>query len=506
MWTEAAKSRAHQSAYRSQEHLPPPATQLRRIRPTSALKAPPPSSRAAPPRPATALRPDQQNVRVLPKPLPGPSTASASCSPCQSSHLSPPPPPPPPPPHVPGNLAPPAAMEVELPARASSSQAKARETPPPSSAASATTASPAEDALLLPGEGVVRRRAVRERFAARSLSFRRDVGHAASETFLLTRLTLTLLRYLGLQMDSSVPSPLLLCSIAHAWFYSRLDLYIPAGTRGLKPVVAFVTGGAWIIGYKGWGALLGRRLAERGILVACIDYRNFPQGTIGDMVEDVSQGISFVCNNIASYGGDPERIYLVGQSAGAHIAACTLVNQAIRECGEDTSTWSVAQLKAYFGISGGYNLLNLVDHFHRRGLYRSVFLSIMEGEESLRKFSPEVMVKDVAVRSAVSLLPRIILFHGTSDCSMPSAESEAFLDALQQRGAKADLFLYEGKTHTDLFLQDPLRGGRDKMLEEIVAVIQNDDPGASAQHLAVPIARRLVPEFMLRLAGRVSPF
>lgn len=46
----------------------------------------------------------------------------------------------------------------------------------------------------------------------------------------------------------------------------------------------------------------------------------------------------------------------------------------------------------------------------------------MEGEESLRKFSPELMVKDVAVRSAVSLLPRIILFHGTSDCSMPSAE------------------------------------------------------------------------------------
>uniref|UniRef100_A0A453SMM0 protein-S-isoprenylcysteine alpha-carbonyl methylesterase n=1 Tax=Aegilops tauschii subsp. strangulata TaxID=200361 RepID=A0A453SMM0_AEGTS len=392
MWAEAAKSRAHQSAYRSQEHLPPPATQLRRIRPTSALKAPPPSSRAAPPRPATALRPDQQNVRALP-----PSfcqvrakhphrvlRARAATSP-----------------HVLGNLAPPAAMEVELPARASSSQAKARETPPPSPAASApaTAASPAEDAPLLPGEGVVRRRAVRERFAARSLSFRRDVGHAASETFLLTRLTLTLLRYLGVgyrwirQFLALCCYALLLMpgfiQVLYYYFFSsqvhrsvvygeqprnRLDLYIPAGTTGLKPVVAFVTGGAWIIGYKGWGALLGRRLAERGILVACIDYRNFPQGTIGDMVEDVSRGISFVCNNIASYGGDPERIYLVGQSAGAHIAACTLVNQAISECGEDTSTWSVVQLKAYFGISGGYNLLNLVDHFHRRGLYRSVFL------------------------------------------------------------------------------------------------------------------------------------
>ncbi|XP_044960377.1 probable isoprenylcysteine alpha-carbonyl methylesterase ICMEL1 isoform X3 [Hordeum vulgare subsp. vulgare] len=498
--------RAHQSASRSLEHPSPPVKQRRRIRPTSALKAPPSSSRAARPRPATALRPDQRYVRVFPtKLLPGPSKASASCSPCQSGHL-------PASPHDLGNLAPPAAMEVELPARASSSQAKAKETPPPSPAASAsaTAAPPAEDAPLLPGEGVVRRRAVRERFAARSLSFRRDVGHAASETFLLTRLTLSLLRYLGIgyrwirQFLALCCYALLLMpgfiQVLYYYFFSsqvhrsvvygeqprnRLDLYIPAGTTGLKPVVAFVTGGAWIIGYKGWGALLGRRLAERGILVACIDYRNFPQGTIGDMVEDVSRGISFVCNNIASYGGDPERIYLVGQSAGAHIAACALINQAIRECGEDTSTWSVAQLKAYFGISGGYNLLNLVDHFHRRGLYRSVFLrqisclllsgyytigtlcfSIMEGEESLRKFSPEVVVKDVAVRSAVSLLPQIILFHGTSDCSMPSAESEAFLAALQQRGAKADLFLYEGKTHTDLFLQsaDVLRRLEDKGL------------------------------------------
>lgn len=100
-------------------------------------------------------------------------------------------------------------MEVELPARASSSQAKARETPPPSPAAPATAASPAEDAPLLPGEGVVRRRAVRERFAARSLSFRRDVGHAASETFLLTRLTLTLLRYLGYPPPIPFPLPTL---------------------------------------------------------------------------------------------------------------------------------------------------------------------------------------------------------------------------------------------------------------------------------------------------------
>lgn len=48
------------------------------------------------------------------------------------------------------------------------------------------------------------------------------------------------------------------------------------------------------------------------------------------------------------------RIYLMGQSAGAHIAACSLVEQAIKEAGEgDSVSWSVSQIKAYFGLSGG---------------------------------------------------------------------------------------------------------------------------------------------------------
>lgn len=271
--------------------------------------------------------------------------------------------------------------------------------------------------------------------------------------------------------------------------------------------MAFVTGGAWIIGYKAWGALLGRRLSERGIIVACIDYRNFPQGTISDMVEDASQGISFVCNNIASFGGDPNRIYLVGQSAGAHIAACTLLDQAIKECGEgENTTWSVSQIKAYFGLSGGYNMLKLVDHFHGRGLYRSIFLSIMEGEEGLKRYSPEVVIKDLPIRHAASLLPQIILFHGTGDYSIPCDASKTFVDALQSVGVQAKLVLYEGKTHTDLFLQDPLRGGRDELVENIVTVIFAGDPLSNTGDVVSTPARRLVPEFMLQLARRISPF
>jgi hypothetical protein len=44
----------------------------------------------------------------------------------------------------------------------------------------------------------------------------------------------------------------------------------------------------------------------------------------------------------------------------------------------------------------------------------------MEGEESLRRFSPEVMVQDPNIGNAVSLLPNMVLFHGTGDYSIPS--------------------------------------------------------------------------------------
>ncbi|PWZ30999.1 putative isoprenylcysteine alpha-carbonyl methylesterase ICME [Zea mays] len=338
-----------------------------------------------------------------------------------------------------------------------------------------------------------------------SSSFREDVGHAASETYLVSRLTFTLLQYLGLgyrwmsQLLSLTIYAIVLMpgfiQVGYYYFFSsqvrrsvvygdqprnRLDLYIPEDNSRPCPVVAFVTGGAWIIG-------------------------NFPQGTIGDMVHDASQGISFVCNNIASHGGDPNQIYLIGQSAGAHIAACALMEQAVKESGGNPVSWSLTQIKAYFGLSGGYNMHNLVDHFHERGLNRSIFLSIMEGEESLSRYSPEIVAKTSSAET-IALLPLVVLMHGTEDYSIPSSSSQTFVDVLQQAGAQARLLLYEGKTHTDIFVQDPLRGGRDPLVEDVLSIIHADDANACQKIALAPTPRRLVFEWQLKLARKISPF
>ena len=96
------------------------------------------------------------------------------------------------------------------------------------------------------------------------------------------------------------------------------------GGRGC-PVVIFVSGGAWIIGYRMWGFLLGLALQRAGVLCVCVDYRNFPQAGMPSMVDDVAAACAWVRNHIGAYGGDPTNLSLVGQSAGAHLTALHLL-------------------------------------------------------------------------------------------------------------------------------------------------------------------------------------
>eukprot|EP00850_Spirogloea_muscicola_P019880 SM000201S05936 [mRNA] locus=s201:253816:258573:- [translate_table: standard] len=302
---------------------------------------------------------------------------------------------------------------------------------------------------------------------------------------------------------------------------NRLDLYLPAMEGGGKPVVIFVTGGAWTIGYKAWGALLGQCLEERGIVVASLDYRNFPQGLVTDMIDDVSAGVQWVLGNIHCYGGDADRVVLVGQSAGAHLSALALVLQAVQEAGTacepkandgssagaDKSLWPASRIQHFIGVSGGYNLMSLVDHLHDRGLHRRFFFSIMGGKEALPTYSPTVVVKSPAFRrAAAALMPPVTLFHGTADYSIPMSNSVEFAERLKDAGVETTFKQVPDKTHTDLILQDPMRGGKDELLDDILAIVHKGDKKAIAEIESAAPRKRLVPELLIRAARRISPF
>ena len=98
----------------------------------------------------------------------------------------------------------------------------------------------------------------------------------------------------------------------------KLDLYVPTGAKEF-PVLLYVHGGAWKNGAKSLYIALGRAFARHGIGVAVINYRLSPAVKHPAHAEDVASAFAWVHGNIAKFGGDPNRIILMGHSAGAHL-------------------------------------------------------------------------------------------------------------------------------------------------------------------------------------------
>ena len=102
---------------------------------------------------------------------------------------------------------------------------------------------------------------------------------------------------------------------------NSLDIYAPEG-KTKCPVVVFIHGGGWQIGDKRSGAQAkGKGFPEQGYVFVSINYRLAPKVKHPVLAQDVAKAIAYVHANIGKYGGDPDRIFVMGHSAGAHLAA-----------------------------------------------------------------------------------------------------------------------------------------------------------------------------------------
>lgn len=292
-----------------------------------------------------------------------------------------------------------------------------------------------------------------------------------------------------------------------------MDMYFPPTSNertGQRPVVVFVTGGAWIIGYKAWGALVARALSRAGVIACLPDYRNYPMGTASDMIADVDLAILWVQRNIGAFGGDPERVFVIGQSAGAHLCAMTVIHRARRvadadlslsECVEgldasDASVQSSSQpflsssgaitaldmsqtpppVRAFIGLSGPYDLRMIVNVFHERGLDKSVLQTIFDA--GLNALSPTACVG--TGEDWVRHLPPIYLIHGGADKTCPVESSLDFAAALIEAGGgmspPVNVRIYEGKSHTDPIIEDLMHEREDHkdFIGDVMQIIENE--------------------------------
>lgn len=294
------------------------------------------------------------------------------------------------------------------------------------------------------------------------------------------------------------------------------------------PVVVFYTGGAWIIGYKMWGSLLARALTAAGIVVVIPDMRNYPWGTVPDMVDDVKQSLQWTFKNISDYGGDPENVVVAGQSAGGHVVMTCLLRMAIKlhtakqsestnaEDGAssqsvDDEMWRPQSIKGFLSLSAPYNLKAMQASFSSHGLDDLLITRIFGNRE--KEYDPYQLVVQCQQENRIlsGLLPPIRIFHGTSDKTAPCHNAEQFAKELNKiigDDNVVPLSLYQGWSHTDPILEGPMDADHRFHRDLFGAVVEwtHSSGQLTWPHDHPAITQRLCPHFLINAGRGCMPF
>jgi acetyl esterase/lipase len=103
-----------------------------------------------------------------------------------------------------------------------------------------------------------------------------------------------------------------------------LDVYCPSHAKDL-PVVLWIHGGGWQTGDKTSVQIKPQAFTDKGFVFVATNYRLLPDVDMGTIVRDIARSIRWVHDHVADFGGDPQRLFIMGHSAGAQLAAlvCT---------------------------------------------------------------------------------------------------------------------------------------------------------------------------------------
>ena len=111
----------------------------------------------------------------------------------------------------------------------------------------------------------------------------------------------------------------------------KLDVYAPKNPEGKSPIVFFIYGGGWNHGDRGDYAFLGNALASRGFVVVIADYRLYPDVKYPDFLEDNAQALKWVQDNIASYGGDTDRLFIAPRQTSQTLFRAGTIGTALAD-------------------------------------------------------------------------------------------------------------------------------------------------------------------------------
>ena len=203
-----------------------------------------------------------------------------------------------------------------------------------------------------------------------------------------------------------------------------LDVYAPQGARN-APTLLFIHGGSWTSGNKDEYKFVGESFARAGYVTAVMSYRLAPQNRYPAYIQDAAQALAFLRKNAGTYGGDPNRLFVSGHSAGAFNAVEVTMNERwLREAGVPRDA-----IRAIVGIAGPYA------YDYRDFPSRNAF---PEGS------NPDVTMPDRHVRADP---PPTLLVVAGNDRTVAPYNAERLEAALRARGGQVTRTVLPGLDH-----------------------------------------------------------
>lgn len=245
-----------------------------------------------------------------------------------------------------------------------------------------------------------------------------------------------------------------------------LDVYSPLHVKN-APVVVFFYGGSWTSGERRWYRYMGDALAEDGVVTFIPDYRKYPQVRFPAFVTDAARAVAWVHKNAQKYGGDPQRLFVMGHSAGGQIAALLATDKRYL----NAVGMQLRDLSGFIGIAGAYAFEQYVESEPeifgntRQSQFDSQPVNFVDGDE-----------------------PPMLILQGEDDTEVEPSNAKALYARAIATGDTATLKLYPHVGHAGIALAYA-RGdhGYATSLADTLAFIA--DPSESkntATHATVP--------------------
>lgn len=246
------------------------------------------------------------------------------------------------------------------------------------------------------------------------------------------------------------------------------DFYLPQGATN-APVIVAVHGGGWAHRSRPTYQYWGPYLARRGYAVFEIAYRVGVAGVYPRAVDDVKSAVQFVRANAREYGIDPDRIGMMGDSAGGHL--CSLVALAGGEFNGESGEPNghvPAHVKAVVSFYGVYDMMaqwrfDLVARPNDQITVK--FLGTSPLHDRRRFFDASPISYATIGRTDAAFL----IITGTDDDIVDPAQAKAFQNALNQAGIKSRRIVIPGAGH--FFTAEPFENDPDSINSTIASRI-----------------------------------